>query len=772
MKILDYLKDNTLIITNNAYKKEILLNTNKLFNIKFMTFNEFLKNLTFSYNENAIYYLIKEYNYKYDVAKMYLDNIYYIDNIDNKKINHLKKLKQELEDKNLLIKNEYFNEYLKRTNIIIYNYELNKFENKIINKFNNITILNDDIEKKDISIHEFKTLDEEIIYVAINIIELINKGISLKNIKISNIDDTYFNKIERIFKLFNLSLDLDNNYIYSNIGVNKFLEKLKDTKNIEESLKVINNDNIYELVLRICNKYSFVELDDYIISCIEEEIKKTKTKDIKENIKIVDLNNITDDDYVFLMNFNQNNIPTIHKDEDYLSDKEKELLNIDTSSSLNKLEEKKLINNIYKIKNLTITYKLKDQNKEYYESYLISKYNFNVIKEENKKEFLYSNLYNKIELTKDIDKLIKYNEKDKNLDLLASNTDVDYSTYDNKFTGIDTKDLYDYLNNELLLSYTSMNNYYKCSFRYYLSNILRLDKSETTFFMFVGNLFHHILEVAFKDGFNFEKEFNDYIKDKEFSNKENFFLEKLKKELLFVIETIKKQNSLSSFDKESYEESVYINEEKTIKVTFMGKIDKIKYKEINGNNYVAIIDYKTGTPETNLKNTIYGIEMQLPVYLYLVKNKIKNAKVMGIYLQKIVNKKLVKDIKKDYQTELENNLKLEGYSTDNEDVLKEFDKTYNDSMMIKSMKTTQNGFYAYSKILTDEEMDALNDIVAKKIKDAEDNILNAKFDINPKRIGEELEGCKYCKFKDICYMKEKNVENLEEYKDLSFLKEN
>ena len=39
-------------------------------------------------------------------------------------------------------------------------------------------------------------------------------------------------------------------------------------------------------------------------------------------------NPYTDDDYVYLLSFNQGIIPTIHKDESYLSDKDKQELNI------------------------------------------------------------------------------------------------------------------------------------------------------------------------------------------------------------------------------------------------------------------------------------------------------------------------------------------------------------------------------------------------------------------------------------------------------------
>lgn len=781
MEILKYLKDDLLIITNESYKEEILLNLKSMYRLKFMSMKEFIRNLTFSYDERSVYYLMKKYNLNYDVAKMYLENIYHETDIKEEKVEKLKQIRQELDDSNLLIYNKYFKDYLKTVDIIVYNYDVNNYEkSKIqeIEKITKVTYLNDSSIKKEQVVYEFSNIEEEIVYVATQIRKLMEKNVPLSSIKIVNIDDTYINPLKRIFDFFNINIDLNDEYIYSNVLVNKFLIQLKETKDISMALKSLeNNLEIYEKVLNICNKYAFVnDVDEYVITCIEEELKTTRLKNLQENIKLVNLDNyFSNNDYVFLMNFNQKSIPKIYKDEDYLSDQIKEQLGIDTSVLLNKLESQKIMNQIARINNIIITYKLKTPYENCYKSKLLKNKKFKIEKINNNDKYNYSSIYNKLELAKETDKFIKYNQKSEILDLLSHITsNPEYQTYNNKYNGINKEDLLDYLDNKLLLSYSSIDNYYRCAFRYYVENILKLSKYEETFSMYIGNLFHYILSIAFNENFDFEKEFKNYINNREFDVKEEFFIEKLKKELLFVIDTIKKQNQISHFEKELHEEKIYINKEGNVKITFMGIIDKLKYKEIDGTNYVAIIDYKTGNPKTNLTNTIYGIEMQLPIYLYLAKNnkKIKNAKVMGLYLQKIINKKITKDSNRDYKEMLENNLKLEGYSLNQENILEEFDITYKDSNMIKSLKTSPKGFYSYSKILNEKELDLLEQIVSKKIEEAEKNILSGNFNINPKRIGDNLKGCEYCKYRELCYLKEEDIVNLKEYKDLSFLDNN
>lgn len=200
----------------------------------------------------------------------------------------------------------------------------------------------------------------------------------------------------------------------------------------------------------------------------------------------------------------------------------------------------------------------------------------------------------------------------------------------------------------------------------------------------------------------------------------------------------------------------------------MGIIDKLKYENIDNKTIVAIVDYKTGTPEVDLDNLIYGISMQLPIYLYLANNSsLGNVEVAGFYLQKIVHNKLNYQENKDYENELSKLYRLDGYSNSDINILDKLDSNYSDSSMIKGMKTSSKGFYAYSKVLDSNQMNEINNIVDKKIDEAIDNVLDRNFDINPKRIDKDLKGCEYCKFKDICYMKEEDIINLklQSYKD-------
>lgn len=743
-----------LIIPNNI-KKVIIKKVREKYheyNIKFMSLEELIKKYTFDYDRRTIYYLMKEYNINYDTALIYLKNLYNInDNLNNKKMKKLQEIKAYLDKEELLIYNNNFKNYIKNKEIYIYGYNIGKYEENILKDLNYKIINNDKTKYKIDKIYKASKIEDEVIFVANKISKLLKDGIDIKKIKVIASNE-YKEIIKRIFSLYNIKTNISKSSIYSSYECKKILNNLN---NIDNLLDDIKNIEIKNKIINVLNNYTFIQDKELVKDLIEEDLKNTYIDQNKQGIKIITLDDfVEEDDYIFLMGYNKENIPKIHKDNDYFSDKEKEIINLDTSNEKNIKERKELINKILSIKNLVITYKLYDSNNNYTKSDL-----FENIEEEKiiNNDYSNSNILNKILLTQKLDNLIKYNIKEKDLELLYSNYEIPYMKYNNKYTGIDKEDLYNYIDNKLLLSYSSFDNYNRCKFKYYLGNILKLNIIKDDFKIIIGNICHYVLSNIDKEDFETNKYFDKYLEtEREFTEREEFFLENIKEELSFIVDTIKKQLTYTTFDKKMYEEKVYVNMNKNIKVTFMGVIDKVLYKEEEGKTLLAVIDYKTGSTDIKLDNKEYGLDLQLPIYLYLSsKMKLENVKVVGFYLQKLLSTNL--DNTKDYITAKENTLKLEGYSVNNESLLSEFDTTYNDSKLIKSMKTTNKGFYTYSKVLKEEEIDNLINEVEEQINDRVDNILEANFTIDPKIIDGDNVSCKFCEYKDICFRREKDL---------------
>ena len=756
MKYLDYLTDNTLLVVPNDIKEDIILEVieeKPLVNIKYSSL-ENLRRSFFEYDEKAIYYLMKHYNLKYEVALIYLDNMLYLKkkSYDNEKLNNLLKLKVEVKN---LIKTRKIN----FDNIVVYGYGLSNFDLELL-KDKKITMVKDKGSYIHNCVYEFKTINGEVEFVFDKIAELIKQGIGINKIKLMGVTNSYYSILKRMGYFYNIPISIPNDINLYQTTIGKyFIDNLSDTV-IDEIKEKFTNQDIINKVIDIYNKYIEYDIND-IKDLIIYDLKHTKikNKELKNSVKLISFDSkVSDDDYVFILGFNYGSIPVIYKDEDFFNDEEKKLLGLFTSQELNKLEKMKIIDKINSIKNLYITYKLQDNKEKYLISNLNEELNLKIIKDY-KSSFNHSDLYNQIVLSNSLDNLIKYRVKDENL-VYLNNYDLNYRKYDNKYNKIENEDLLKYLNDNLLLSYSSIDNYYKCSFRYYLNNILKVNKFEETYQTVLGSLFHYVLSKAFTDDFDFEKEYQTFLDNQkyQFNNKEIFFIEKLKNELKFIIDTIKKQYQNLNLNQALYEQKIFIDKSTSIKVTFMGIIDKILYKEEDNQTILCIIDYKTGNPILDIDNTKYGLEMQLPIYLYLSKElKFKNIKIAGFYLQKILNNEINKDNNHSYLELKENNLKLQGYTNDDLNVLEKFDKTYENSQVIKSLKTTSNGFSHYSKMINDEEIDKLIEIVDEKINFARDNILNGSFDINPKRLDGENIGCLYCPFIDICYRQEKDI---------------
>lgn len=767
------LEDNSILIVDNKNKNKIISKYRKeLKKVKIITFNEFKNKYIFSYDNRTIYYLMKKYGYKYEVCLVYLNNLYYINDkkYSNNKLQFLKNLKDELDEQKLLIYNNLFKRFIRSKKIYVYtNKTVSKFYKNLFNELDVTYIKSKEIENRNFDIYEFNDMNSEINFVARQITALIKSGVNISKIKLMNVKEEYNYTINKIFKFYNIPIYFKNTSSLYSTSIGKyFLDNLSNDKKItieKVALKFKNNIDEINLLIKVLNNYTWCDNLIDVKELLVNDLKNTFVieKRLKNEIEIIDFDEIVDEEeYVFLIGFNQGIIPKLYKDEEYITDNIKNEIDVETTLEKNNISKNDTLNHINKIKNIFITYKTHNGSLSYSISNISEEMNYNLIKDY-KDEYNMSNLYNKILLSNYLDVYSKYGEISECLPLLLNNyNEINYLAYDNTFKGIDKNKL----ETKLSLSYSSIDNYYRCSFRYYVENILKLSIYEENFMTFVGKLYHYILSIMDEEDFDLHYSYKKYIEmsNKDFSEKEKFFLNKLEDELEFVIKTIKEQLTFTKLSETKKENRITINKNEDL--TFVGIVDKIMYEKVLNKTVIEIIDYKTGNPEINLNNLVYGIGMQLPIYIYLVSksNDFKNIKIGGFYLQKVLQTVINKDQNNSYETLKRNNLKLQGYSNSDTSILKLVDSSYNDSKVIKGLRTSSKGFYAYSKVLNDEQINFIIDTVDNKIDEAYIKIKNGEFDINPKRIGGINKGCEFCKYKDLCFMKENDIVNLKEVK--------
>ena len=731
MEFLNDINSDTLIICNDGIKNKII-GLRMLKPIKIMNIHEFLKMYLFDYDENTILYIMDKYQVKYDIALEYLNNLYYVKDkyYDNSKLDFLVNLKKELDLHNLLIYHDYFKDYLKRVKIIIYDLDLDKYLLDIFNDLDYEYALRKYHDYKH-DIYEFDDIDREVNYVAKEICKLIDKGIDISKIKLTNISEEYYQIINKIFSLYHLKVNIPyKSKLISYPLVQEFIKMYSDNNDIESILDKINDgSNIYNELVKVINKYLIYENKELLIYKIENSYIESSSYD--NGIEIIDYLDYmaSDDEYIFMLGFNEGIIPNYYMDIDYITDNICELVLLDKTKDKNIRLKERIKLCLGDIKNLVITYKLKDYKRGYYPSNLVNIDNVKHIDDDNTS---YSEVYDKIRLVNYYDEYFKYGYKDHNLSILRNNYQLKYNSYDNKYTGIDR------VMDKLNLSYSKMQIYNKCAFRYYLSDILKLDVFEGNFSTDIGSMVHYVMEKCLANNdLDTDKYVSEYLGDKEFNKKELFFLDKYKESIRDLLNQVLLEREYSLFKDALYEKRIDIDYGNN--VHFIGIIDKVLYYIDDDVTYVTLIDYKTGNDEISLRYLKYGLNIQLPIYLYLsTKLGYSNVKYPGFYLQKF------NIIKKDYR--------LEGYSNSDVDTLMVMDKGYDNSKIIKVLKTNKDGsFSRYSNLVSDDDIDKIIDETKKIIDKTIENIRNNKFEINPKVDGDINVGCEYCKFKDICY---------------------
>ena len=769
----EYMKDNLLIICPNEEKIKILEHLSKedkLYDIKFMTKEEYKNNYYFNYNENTLYYLLNKYNFNLDVAKVYLKNLYVIDekkDYQSPKLKFLKDMKIELQENNLLETNPNFRNYIKRKNILVKSYyDLDKYEEEMLN--HKVEVPKSPLDTR---VVECATLEEEVNHICLTILDLLNKGVDINKIYLTNVSNDYYYTINKLFKYYNIPINLDmNNSIYGTKVVKDYLESNK--LDLEDKNKSIINRKLINILS------SLSSLDDTskeYKTILIDKLKSTKLPTKKHvnavNIKDLYKQSFSSDEYVFVLGFNQDVLPKMEKDISYINDAIKEEVSLYKTSYLNKRNKEVLTYLLSNIKNLYLSYKLSTPFSSFYKSSLITDLNLEIIKPQtdplNK-----SNIYNKLRLAEKLDLYHLYGEKDDVLSKLFTHYDIPYNTYSNTFTGINNDTYLTHLPYPLKLSYTSLNSYNECSFKYYIKYVLKLDKYEDNFAAFIGSMYHRILQIYQRTNFDFETEYRKYLETRELTLKEKLLLMRIKKDLTNLIETLKQQQLLTGYDEALYEKKIDVELDKKVSVIFTGTIDKIMYYQKIEDTYFTLIDYKTGFIDTHIEPMKYGLHMQLPVYLYLIhySKVFTNPIFTGIYYQNILFNYPTWSGKKDKDQIYKENLMLQGYSTEDTSVLARFDSTFEKSEYIKSMSyTEEKGFGTYAKTISDNMLYDLVQYTKKHISEKTDDILDSKFDINPKVYAGKNIACDFCQFKDLCFMKEKDQKYLEKVDDLSFL---
>ena len=738
--------DNSIYVVPNSLKLKLLEKlsyVNKIYNITFLTLEELEKHYFFEIKEEALLYLLDKTKENKDVLKLMLRNIYKIDitkEYRETKLNNLKSLYFDLKKNNYLIFDKGYREYLLTKNIFILGYSmLEPYQKEMLDSIN--TNYLDITSNLSIDIvYKYHSTKDEIISTALKIRELNSKGISYNKIFLAGIDNSYNYLLKTTFKMFNIPLYLKStNKITSLISVKDYL-KDKDINHIKDI-------NIKSKIMKIESDLSYAKNSKYYDILLKDRLENTNLDNIElvESVKVLNEATevpylVSEDEYLFVLGFNQNHLPKIYKDEDYLSDNLKSKCNLNTSTIKNKLSKDSLVKVLGTIKNLTLSYKLTSLTLEYAKSSLLNELNLKEVDSLNY-SYNYSKEFNNYRVSSVLDTYYKYHEEDKDFTFLTTNIDTSkYTSFDHKFKGIN-RPITPYS-----LSYSSIDDLAKCPFKYYLKHILKLDSFDENFNTKIGNIFHSVLKDSYNDNFSFDISLNKALQDNPLDKRETVLFKRLETELKEIVNYNKRQEK-RSFLTEFYGEKrleIPLSEHATLK----GFIDKILFKTFHDKTYYAVFDYKTGSATLNLDYLEDGLYLQLPLYIYLINksNLFDNPSFVGFFYQYLLQSYKDKD-------EQLKNLKLVGYTTDDKVILSYLDEDYENNSFVKGLSVKKDGeLSSRSKILSDSELEDMMKSINKALEKSLKIIDNNAFDIAPKIINNKNISCEFCPFKEVCFV--------------------
>ncbi|QXM06535.1 helicase-exonuclease AddAB subunit AddB [Crassaminicella indica] len=212
------------------------------------------------------------------------------------------------------------------------------------------------------------------------------------------------------------------------------------------------------------------------------------------------------------------------------------------------------------------------------------------------------------------------------------------------------------------------------------------------------------------------------------------------------------------------------------KIYLEGRIDRIDIFSDEENEYVKIIDYKSGNKEFSLSDVYYGLQLQLMIYLDAVlrmKDKgEKEKKPAGIFYFKIddpmikTEEKAIEFIEK----EIRRKLKMKGLVLKDVKIAYEMDRELDRYSDVIPVGLKKDGQFTSNSSAIDEEtfMDLIRH-VRKLITEITYEMMKGNIKMMPSKNGKQT-ACDYCSYTSICQF-DSSLED-HEYRNMKKLSDN
>ena len=667
-------------------------------------------------------------------------------------------------------------------------------------------------------------------------------------------DKTEIERLERIRKdivnpLMKLKSDIDNDKTAEGISksIYKFLveENIaeKINKKIEELEKVGQVDLVREYqsslqtILDILDEIVLVFSDDKMTIDKYAQILKvgfknsnlTKIPGTQDQVIMGDVDRSRSHKVkaIFIIGLNDGEFPSVHKDEGFLNDLDRETLKQDgielAKGTIENLYEDNF--NIYKAfstaeEKLYLLYSSSDvQGKALRPSMLINKIKkiYPMLQEESdvietkaevlNKKTTYDELIIQLSKLKEQDEIDKvwyyvydYYKKDTewNTKLEQNLKGLNYTNIPEKIEQTNIDKLY---GNTLVTSISKLERYRSCPFSYYLQYGLKIKPEEELKIQTLntGTFIHEIIDEFFEAvreaGIKLAEitdeqlaEIINKIIDEKLKQSQNYIftstakyralvvrLKKIiQKALKYIIGTLVQSRfevlgTEVEFGEKGKYKPIRLTLEDGKRIEIIGKIDRIDTAQSEDGRYLRIIDYKSSAKNIDLNEVYAGLQIQLLTYLDAACKEEDLMPAGVLYFSML--EQMIKADKRMEQEEIEEkiraNFKMKGLILADVNVVKLHDKKLEKgSSALVPAYIDKEGNLSEKKTsgVTAEQFEELQKYMYIVIKQISKEILGGNIDLKP-YYKDKKTPCKYCDYKSVCGFNMGGCENNYNYID-------
>jgi ATP-dependent helicase/DNAse subunit B len=802
----------SLVIAPSSYHVPIMLAVNKekgLYDVKYITRENFVSYNSFRLTDEALPTLGMELGLPPTILSELVEYLPYVNTQTETELNQFVTVQKVIDEKNLVEKDIPFEQLYHNRIIYIYGYPaLDNLFLEYLHKCNTYftyEIIEFQEQLQSIPFSMFHSEYDEIEYLCNRISEEISNGFDVSHIKVHITNPSYNPIVSTLFDRYNLAPYFSQSSNLGSLNITKRIMnmiRLSDNS-IEETLLDIypvlertlayasqESNDIFVQYIGVLNKYILLDglLKDYI-TFIQYDLSKSAIKNTRtiSSVFIGDLTSecIEEDDVVFIIGFNEGDIPRVTKNNKILDDSVLSHIGAETSIESTELSKKEYIS-LIQCKNVEyISYSTHSLTSEKIISTLsVEMIENKIIVETEPKSFgaHFSITHDLITLGKMISETKEYGIVTENLAQYVNSvlSQISYPPHFTQKTGdLDSKLVEEILKDVPCLSYSSINEYFKCNFKFLLKKIIKVPETYGERLpAIIGTLFHKTLQRIDEvpSDLNKKEEFftsvlETLIEDNEYdlSNKELFYLHNSFTQLSTVVDWIKDIHMKTKFSPLYHEKEYVIPLKGEFITEFKGVIDLI----MSLNNDFFIVDYKTGSTSINISNLEFGLESQLVFYLYLVAQGEKDlTSPTGFFYSPVFSKMMNAVDGKTYNELLRDSWKLSGYVS--EEKLGVIDPDFEEGSFIKGIQTKKNSTVLKkgAKTMSTKKQIELTEHLENLLDQAVIDMESGKFDVNPKGSLLESQSCSFCEFKDICFKAEANFieTKTKEKNSLQFLK--